>query len=252
MPKVAVVGGGIAGLLLALGLKTKLGITAAVYEQAPAFAVKPILLTSFLRPLRDLDEEVGGAIGLYANGQRVIRDISPKLHAEIRAAGVPFVYRRWLRHDGSEVAVGRERCLLDASVAEDEAAELSSLGIRRWRLQKALRQAADDARIPLVFGKRVEKVEDLAAGPAEPYTKGAVLHLSDGTSVTVDLVFGCDVGTYESAELDRDPVRINGAQSPMQKHAWTKPRTSPDRASGLPYGLRFSGKTIRRTRASRV
>ena len=42
------------------------------------------------------------------NGLRVLRDISPALLASVRAAGFDYVYRRWQRHDGTEVACARE------------------------------------------------------------------------------------------------------------------------------------------------
>ena len=56
-------------------------------------------------------DDVGGAIGMYANGLRVLHDISPALLDAVRAVGKPFEKRRWLRHDGSVVAVGDERFL---------------------------------------------------------------------------------------------------------------------------------------------
>lgn len=95
-PHVAIVGAGIAGLVLALGLKKHLGITSVVYEQAPRF-----------------DDHVGGAIGLYANGLQVIRDISPNLLKLIQTHGFPYLLRRWMRHDGVEVAVANESELVE-------------------------------------------------------------------------------------------------------------------------------------------
>lgn len=93
-PRVVIVGAGLAGLVLSLALKKHCGITAAVYEQAPRF-----------------DDNVGGAIGLYANGLRVLRDISPDLLRRVRDSGYPYIYRRWMRHDGMQVAVAREDVL---------------------------------------------------------------------------------------------------------------------------------------------
>lgn len=58
-----------------------------------------------------LDDDVGGAIGMYPNGLAVIRDVSPTLLQKIRDGGKPFVYRRWMRHDGATVAVGDEKCV---------------------------------------------------------------------------------------------------------------------------------------------
>lgn len=113
-----IIGGGIGGLTLALCLDQVYNHRAGgsgklkihVYEAAPAFA-----------------GEAGGAIGLYPNGLRVLKNISkgfeveggakfeasyPPLLDNVRAAGCPYVYRRWMRHDGTEVAVAREDELL--------------------------------------------------------------------------------------------------------------------------------------------
>ena len=76
--KVVISGAGIVGLVLALGLKNHIGITPELYEQAHTF-----------------QEDLGAGMGMYPNGLRVIRDISPKLLASIRESGYPYLYRRW-------------------------------------------------------------------------------------------------------------------------------------------------------------
>ena len=75
---VVIVGAGIVGLVLALSLHTHAGITPKVYEQAPAF-----------------HDDVGAGMGMYPNGLRVIRDLSPDLLKDIQNAGYPYLYRRW-------------------------------------------------------------------------------------------------------------------------------------------------------------
>ncbi|KAI8906950.1 hypothetical protein EDD86DRAFT_210160 [Gorgonomyces haynaldii] len=164
MEEIAIGGAGIAGLLLALALK-KQGFHVTVYEQAPRF-----------------DDEVGGAIGMYANGLSVIRDISPSLLYKIRKQGRPYILRKWLRHDGTEVAVGQEKFLRPfKSVQEEE--ELGSIGIRRWRLQKVLLQECLDFGVKVKFGQRVVGIE----------IKDRVHLKIDGQAdVVCDLVFGCD------------------------------------------------------------
>ena len=76
--EVAIAGAGIVGLVLALALKKELGIKAELYEQADAF-----------------HDDVGAGMGMYPNGLRVIRDISPKLLEQIQDAGYPYLFRRY-------------------------------------------------------------------------------------------------------------------------------------------------------------
>jgi len=121
---------------------------------------------------------------MYANGLRVLHDISPALLDAVRAVGKPFEKRRWLRHDGSVVAVGDERFLCvwrDAA----EAQRFQSIGIRRWRLQKVLYQACVAASIPVVFNERLERLE-------QPLSDTPVCVFASGLKVTADLLFGCD------------------------------------------------------------
>jgi hypothetical protein len=74
---IIICGGGIVGLALALALKKQLGVTAEVYEQADAFV-----------------DDVGAGMGMYPNGLRVLRDISPALLQAVRDVGLPYLYRR--------------------------------------------------------------------------------------------------------------------------------------------------------------
>ncbi len=137
-----IVGGGIGGLILALYLD-------AVYNRAPppprpaaksrsnddddddddvdgviergndvAVAVVPPLKIHVYESASSYNSNAGGAIGLYPNGLRVLRDLSKhhpllsSLLADVRRAGCDYVYRRWMRHDGDEVCVAREDELL--------------------------------------------------------------------------------------------------------------------------------------------
>ena len=163
---IVITGAGIGGLVLALSLKKHCGVPAKdieVYEQAPAFG-----------------DNVGGAMGLYANGLRVLRDVSPDLLATVREAGYDYIYRRWQRHDGSV----RVACAREAELTDDP--DLQSIGIRRWKLQKALCDASAAAGIVIHFGKRADKVEPKADGT------GSVLTFLDGTTRTAKIVFGAD------------------------------------------------------------
>jgi 2-polyprenyl-6-methoxyphenol hydroxylase-like FAD-dependent oxidoreductase len=161
---VLIAGAGIGGLCLALALCEHCGLKGSeieVYEQATAFT-----------------DSAGGAVGLYANGLRVLRDISPDLLKTVRAAGYDYLYRRWFRHDGTEVACAREDALTDE-------AELQSIGIRRWKLQKALFDAATAAGITVRFKMRTSGVEPRADGRVD-------VSFADGTTRTARVVFGAD------------------------------------------------------------
>jgi 2-polyprenyl-6-methoxyphenol hydroxylase-like FAD-dependent oxidoreductase len=77
-PTIVIAGAGIVGLVLALALKKHAGITAELYEQARSF-----------------QDGVGAGIGLYPNGMRVLRDISPEILERIQQSGYPYLFRRW-------------------------------------------------------------------------------------------------------------------------------------------------------------
>jgi 2-polyprenyl-6-methoxyphenol hydroxylase-like FAD-dependent oxidoreductase len=80
--QVVICGGGIVGLVLALALHEHVGVKAEIYERVPEF-----------------QEDVGAGMGMYPNGLRVLRDISPSLFDAVRASGHPFLLRRFERHD---------------------------------------------------------------------------------------------------------------------------------------------------------
>jgi salicylate hydroxylase len=140
----------------------QLGIDIQVYEQAPEFS-----------------DGVGGAIGLYPNGLRVIKSISKQLLEKIRSQGKNYTNRTWYRHDGSIVAVAKESCLI---VEQDPL--LQSMGIKRWRLQKILIQECMDQNIPIHMNKRIHFVKMTADSRVEL--------LFEHSSVVCDYLFGCD------------------------------------------------------------
>lgn len=155
-------GGGIVGLVFAMAVYRFTGIRPEIFEKATQFY-----------------DDVGAALGMYPNGLRVLRDIDPQLLKDIQEAGAPYVYRRWERHDGTEIARAKEDELTEGDW------ELSSIGIRRWKLQKALYNAAMEMGIPFHFHKAVKDVIEQDNGLIE-------VVFQDGTQRQTQLLFGCD------------------------------------------------------------
>ena len=104
-----IVGGGIGGLVLALCLDQQYN------QNSKNSSSKPRLPIHVYESTSAYTANAGGAIGLYPNGLRVLQnlnDTAPKLLSQVREAGCDYIYRRWMRHDGLEVAVAREDELL--------------------------------------------------------------------------------------------------------------------------------------------
>lgn len=140
---IVIAGGGIVGLVLAMKLQKELGITPEVYEKSS----HPIT-------------EAGAGLGMYPNGLRVLRDISPDLLRAVRGAGYPYKTRRWERHDGTEIMQADENALLGQTEEEQkddpEKHLLSSIGIRRSKLQVVLLAYTRHMGIRVVFDMPVE------------------------------------------------------------------------------------------------
>jgi len=173
---VVIAGAGIVGLVLALALKKHCGITAELYEKAHSF-----------------HDDVGAALGFYPNGMRVLRDIDYDLFQNLVKAGYPYLYRRWSRHDGTEIATAEEAELTSG----DE--ELMSIGIRRWRLQKVLFQAVEKAGIPLYYNKATVNVKE------HDHDDLIDVVFEDGTTRTTRLLFATDGGKSTIRTLVADP-----------------------------------------------
>lgn len=156
--RVAVVGGGIGGLVLALALRQR-GINFEVYEQAEEL------------------REIGAAVGLSANGTRELRRLG--LGDQVEAVSVvpsALVIRRW---DTGEIIV-------DHPIGRDGVYEATFgapwYGAHRVALLEALadRLAGEG----LNLGRRCVAVEERRAG--------AELHFADGSSASADVVVGAD------------------------------------------------------------
>jgi salicylate hydroxylase len=156
--RVAVVGGGIGGLVLALALRER-GIRCEVYEQAEEL------------------REIGAAVALSANGTRELRRLG--LGDRVEAVSVvpsALVIRRW--DTGAIVA--------DHPIGRDGTYEATFgapyYGVHRVALLQALadRLAGEG----LSLGRRCVGVEERPAG--------VELHFADGASAAADLVVGAD------------------------------------------------------------
>lgn len=153
---IAVIGGGIGGLALALALRAR-GVTVEVFEQA------------------DELREVGAAVALAANGSRVLQrlGLGDEL-TEVSTVPTALLYRNW--RSGRRTA--------GHPVGEDYPRRFGApfWGIHRADLQRALSAAWGTERLHL--GRCLSNV---TAGPA-----GVDLEFSDGQSVRAGLVVGAD------------------------------------------------------------
>src|SRR5437867_1498740 len=156
--KVAIVGGGIGGLVLALALRER-GIRCEVYEQAEEL------------------REIGAAVALSANGTRELRRLG--LGDQVEAVSVvpsALVIRRW---DSGEI-------IADHPIGRDGVYEATFgapyYGVHRVALLQALAdRLADDG---LNLGRRCVGVDERRSG--------AEMHFADGSRAAADLVVGAD------------------------------------------------------------
>ncbi len=156
--KVAVVGGGIGGLVLALALRER-GIRFELYEQAGEL------------------REIGAAVALSGNGTRELRRLG--LGDQLEAVSVvpsALVIRRW---DTGEVIV-------DHPIGRDGVYEATFgapyYGVHRVALLEALAGRLGDEGLNL--GRRCVAVEERRGG--------AEAHFADGASASADVVVGAD------------------------------------------------------------
>ena len=155
-PKVAVVGGGIGGLVLALALRQR-GVGFELYEQA------------------DELREIGAAVALSANGTRELRRLGVGAVVEsVSVVPSALVIRRW---DTGDVIV-------DHPMGRDGAYEAAFgapyYGVHRVPLLGALAERL--GRDGVNLGRRCVGLEE---GPA-----GAELRFADGSSAAADVVVG--------------------------------------------------------------
>ena len=192
---VVIVGAGIVGLTLALALQKHTGLAVPLVEQAPNFS-----------------PGAGAGMGMYPNGLRVLRDISPHLLHRVQQEGYPFVWRRWEHHDGTEVVSAQERSLSSTNKKKNNKSgnvcapdqqeqaddndndddDLQPLGIRRWKLQQILYDAVQKAAIPVHFGKKILRIHKIPSSAAPSSYEYIRLTFTDGTTLATRLLLAAD------------------------------------------------------------
>lgn len=155
--KIAVVGGGIAGLAFALGLQQR-GLACDVYEGAPEVKELGVGITLLPHAIRELD-----ALGLLGELEAIAIENRESVF-----------FNRWGQYVYSE-ARGRHAGY-----------PLPELGIHRGKLHGVLWRAAQQrlGAAQLHIGHRCLRIE--------PGDDGAKLHFDNGTSVRADVVVACD------------------------------------------------------------
>lgn len=188
---VAIAGGGIAGVCLALAsLQHAPQIRIHIYEAAPKF------------------QEVGAGVAIGINAQRALRKLDPRAgeaYARLATSNAHLNLCRGadgMRGDRQKatylrLVMGMDHATHPECKAGKEVCEVFCEGgfssVHRARfLDEMVALLPDDVRSRCVsFGRRVVGVEDICDGDQEKVT-GVRLRFEDGSTATVDAVIGCD------------------------------------------------------------
>ena len=156
-PHVAIVGGGITGLMLAIGLRAR-GVSCTVYERAAGIS------------------ETGAGIGLSPNAEVAMQLIDPAVHAAFKAAVTPNGedYFQWV--DG----YATDKLIYRLHLGKD-----GFQGGRRSEILQSWAKMLPNSGSVIQFGKELMGLDDKEGGPA-------TLSFSDGTTAAADAVVGCD------------------------------------------------------------
>ncbi len=156
--RIAIVGGGIGGLTLALALRQR-GMEAEVFEQAPELT------------------EIGAAVALSANSTRELRRLGVLDQvAAVSTEPTELIYRSW--QDGRRIAAHPVR----QGLRYQERFGAPYFGIHRADLQRILHGALGGGGLHL--GHRLQGIVDQG--------DGATLEFTNGQSAQADLVVGAD------------------------------------------------------------
>jgi 2-polyprenyl-6-methoxyphenol hydroxylase-like FAD-dependent oxidoreductase len=183
--EVAVIGGGIGGLCVAIGLLKHKHLNVNIYKTAHKFA------------------EIEASIAIGANSQRAMAAIDPKIHAAFLSQatnnGWESERQTWFQfRDGTE---GHDEALLTAPTNQTGQTTVHRALFLDELVKLVPKEIAH-------FGKRVDQIVDNGEN-------GITLHFKDNTTVTADAVIGAD-GVHS-------PTRafLLGADHPATKPQFT-------------------------------
>ncbi|CAJ2503492.1 Uu.00g108860.m01.CDS01 [Anthostomella pinea] len=154
--RVAIVGGGITGVILALGLQ-KRGIDYTIYERAPAFT------------------EIGAGIGFSPNAERALKVVDPEVYAvykEVASSNAEEDYFQWVDGHRSNEVVSKLLIGVDAFQ-----------GGRRSDFLEAWSELIPRDKVR--FGRDVDTIFQHENG-------NVTLKFKDGSTEQADIVIGCD------------------------------------------------------------
>ncbi|APU14272.1 2-polyprenyl-6-methoxyphenol hydroxylase-like oxidoreductase [Actinoalloteichus sp. GBA129-24] len=144
-----IIGCGVAGPVLAMFLQ-RAGIEAVVYEGRP-----------------EARDEVGAFLGIAPNGRDVLETLG--IREEVEAVGIPSPRIAFLNHKAK--VLGRN--------------PQPVVTLKRGRLTKAVREAAEDRGIRVEWNKRLVDL-------TETDRDSVIARFADGTSAEADFLVGCD------------------------------------------------------------
>ncbi|CAF9908492.1 MAG: hypothetical protein HETSPECPRED_008094 [Heterodermia speciosa] len=159
---VAIVGGGIGGLTLALGLLKYPHIDVQIYESASSFGW------------------IGAGVAIGPNGQRALELISPAAKAAFDKHATPNMWSSKAKNFAAYIVGKGERA---GEVIMEAKNETGMQSVHRADFLDELVKAVPAERAH--FKKCLQKIEDKDGSPI-------VMRFSDGTSVTADVVIGAD------------------------------------------------------------
>jgi salicylate hydroxylase len=158
--RLAIVGGGIGGLCLALGLRKHPHIEVEIYEAAHQFS------------------EIGAGIGVGKNAQRALELLGPDVYAAYKKQATEAPFR---------ICNGNAKGELASSVLVPPNSKASQSTVHRAKFLEALVELVPDGWAH--FDKRLVSIEDKTAKEG-----GGHLFLSfkDGTTAEADAIIGAD------------------------------------------------------------